>query len=403
VKEKLDSGKKSNGNVAKVLKWSGVSVGSFILAAAISFFFAVGCGVVPIAQDFWLETGMTTFHHHWVSEIVIPPVLIDEHRQMLDAQDEAQNSLKTDVNDINKDDFYVNGSDDEMSEEERSRQEEKKYAEEGYYKQSEGVYIKEITGTSTAGKYVGYLMLCPDPSRVKLVDTSRQYVCGEQVSSMIANSGAVAGINGGGFVDENYISNGGTPYGILIEDKELVCGHKSGYYRLIGMTESNVMVAGSYSGSEALGLGLRSAVTAEMILISNGNKQNVSGWGIAPRTALGQRKTGEVIFLVVDGRHPAHSAGCDLKDLADILYDEGCVNAAMVDGGASSVMETATYDSVGNCEVELVNRPDLGHDLPEDQRLDKQRWINNAWVIMPKAKNVVNSNEEAPHDGLIAK
>ena len=44
-------------------------------------------------------------------------------------------------------------------------------------------------------------MLCPDPARVELVDTARQFVCGEQVSKMIETSGAVAGINGGGFVD----------------------------------------------------------------------------------------------------------------------------------------------------------------------------------------------------------
>ena len=28
------------------------------------------------------------------------------------------------------------------------------------------------------------------------------------------------------------------------------------------------------------------------------------GWGVGPRTAIGQRKDGTVLFLVIDGRQP---------------------------------------------------------------------------------------------------
>lgn len=388
---------KKNSKLVTVLKWSGISLGSFFVAAAIAFFVAIGCGVVPMAQDLWVETAMTTFHHHWLAEMIVSPEVIDEHQKMLEELNALQNSIQTDTNLIQIPD---KDGEDTLSEEELARIEEEKYAKEGYTKHSDGVYIKEVKGVSSGGAYVGYLMLCPDPARVKLVDTSRQFVCGEQVSSMMANSGAVGAINGGGFVDgPNFNSNGGTPYGILIENGELVSGYEGGYYRLVGMTESNIMIAGSYSGSEALDMELRHAVVAEAILVANGDKKikGTGGWGVAPRTALGQRATGEVIFLAVDGRQIGYSMGCDLGDLADILIDEGCVNGAMLDGGSSTVMETATYLPSGECTVELVNKPNLGHTIKD------QRWINNAWVIMPKPKNVVNSNEEAPHDGLIAK
>ncbi len=381
----------------KFLVWGSISLGSFITAVAVAFFFAIGCGVVPAAQDLWVESAMTTFHHHYLAELIVAPSVIDEHQEMLAAQFEAQNSISTDTNLVVIPEKNTDGT---VSEEELARLEEQKYAAEGYHKDSEGVYIKEITGVSTAGKYVGYLMLCPDPSRVKLVDTDRQFVCGAQVSAMIERSGAVAGINAGGFVDgAEFNSNGGTPYGIIIEDGELVCGYENQNYRLVGMNADNVMVVGNYSAGWAMDNGFSSAVTAEMILVANGVKQisGSGGWGNAPRTALGQRATGEVIFLAVDGRQPGYSYGCDLGDLADILMDEGCVNGAMMDGGSSTVMERATYSKNGTCEVELVNKPNLGHNIKD------QRWINNAWVIMPKQTASVNVNNEEPHDGLIAK
>jgi hypothetical protein len=61
----------------------------------------------------------------------------------------------------------------------------------------------------------------------------------------------------------------------------------------------------------------------------------------------------------------------------------------MLDGGSSTVMEIATYDKFGNCTVELVNKPNLGHTIKD------QRWINNAWVIMPKQKSAVDNNTQS--------
>lgn len=250
-----------------------------------------------------------------------------------------------------------------------------------YNELSPGVYLKTVTGTTNAGEYTGYLMLCTDPSRVKVVDTYRQFECGEQVSSMIERAGAVAGIDGGGFVDgADYLSNGGTPYGFLIEDGIMVNEAADGYGRLVGINKKGEMVVGSYSTEEVLDLDLRSAVVAEAILIEDGkpSPDTKKGWGANSRTALGQRENGDIILLTVDGRQLGYSIGCDVHDLQSILLDEGCVNAAMIDGGASSVMETATYSDSGECTVELVNKPHLG------SALKSQRYINNAWVIMPE-------------------
>lgn len=57
-----------------------------------------------------------------------------------------------------------------------------------------------------------------------------------------------------------------------------------------------------------------------------------------PRTAIGIKKSGEVVLLTVDGRQPGHSYGLTGHELGKFLLDYGVVNAAMLDGGASTEM-----------------------------------------------------------------
>ena len=58
-----------------------------------------------------------------------------------------------------------------------------------------------------------------------------------------------------------------------------------------------------------------------------------------PRTAIGQRADGTVIFVVVDGRQGG-SLGATYADLIDIMVEYGAVNACNMDGGSSSIMST---------------------------------------------------------------
>ncbi len=59
-----------------------------------------------------------------------------------------------------------------------------------------------------------------------------------------------------------------------------------------------------------------------------------------PRTAIGFRQDGTTILVVVDGRRPGISDGCDLPELADIMLGLQCVGAINLDGGGSSAMVT---------------------------------------------------------------
>ena len=76
-------------------------------------------------------------------------------------------------------------------------------------------------------------------------------------------------------------------------------------------------------------------------LIMNGKKlitEGDGGWGVAPRTAIGQRKDGAILFLVIDGRQPGYSLGATLLDVQNILYEQGAYIAANLDGGSSTTL-----------------------------------------------------------------
>lgn len=57
-----------------------------------------------------------------------------------------------------------------------------------------------------------------------------------------------------------------------------------------------------------------------------------------PRTAVGVKENGTVVFMTVDGRHPGYSIGMTAKELGQFFLDYGVKDAAMLDGGASTEM-----------------------------------------------------------------
>ena len=106
----------------------------------------------------------------------------------------------------------------------------------------------------------------------------------------------------------------------------------------IGFTKENKLILGNMSKEEALAKGYRDAIEFGPYLIVNGKRSFIKGnggWGVAPRSAIGQRKDGIVLFLVINGRL-ATSIGADMVDLCDIMERYGAYNAANLDGGSSS-------------------------------------------------------------------
>lgn len=73
-----------------------------------------------------------------------------------------------------------------------------------------------------------------------------------------------------------------------------------------------------------------------------------------PRSAVGIKEDGTLVFYAVDGRQKGYSAGLTLKELAERMLSLGCVYAANLDGGGSTAVNVslAGYD-----EADTVNSP----------------------------------------------
>ncbi len=225
----------------------------------------------------------------------------------------------------------------------------------------------KITDISRNG-FKGWMMEIPDPSWVRLGIPKNFGQHGAKLPIILNDYGAIAGINAGGFADNNGFGNGGTPVGMVIVDGEIIYNSTATYHNLIGFDENNVLVLGRYTTTEIKAMNIRDAVEFTPMLILNGEPASISGnggWGYAPRTAIGQKKDGTVLFLIIDGRS-ATSVGATMKDLLEIMIEFGAYNAANLDGGSSTVL---MHNDV------VLNNPS-GSDS------DGMRFLPNAWLVI---------------------
>lgn len=189
--------------------------------------------------------------------------------------------------------------------------------------------------------YKGYLVAIYDPARISVITSKNIGTTGQYLVDMAKDNDAILAINGGGFIDPNYNSNGGVPQGVVIKNSKIISNKsyiKSG--GLIGFTKDNKLFLGRVTAQEALKKGVRDGVSFGPFLIVNGARSFIKGnggWGTAPRTAIGQRQDGIVLMLVIDGR-TIKNPGADMVDLTDIMENYGAYNAANLDGGTSTAL-----------------------------------------------------------------
>jgi len=193
------------------------------------------------------------------------------------------------------------------------------------------------------GDFKGKLMVIHDPLRVKVGYSSQLPKSGETTSMIAKKNGAVAAINAGGFIDSGWTGTGGTPMGFIISNGEVLfnsAGSETVKQNTVAFTKDGMLIVGRHSIKSLKKMGVTEGISFGPPLIVNGKPtitKGDGGWGIAPRTAIGQKKTGEVLFLVIDGRS-INSIGATLRDCQDILMEYGAVNASNLDGGSSTTM-----------------------------------------------------------------
>ena len=323
-------GKKKRGIFKKIIL---VLFILFIMGASILGFMLYG----PYNgfRDWLITTSMTTMTHQWIAKMfygddIISSVMYSNRVDEID-EDTDTEAIETVVVPVKQ---YANEYERQILEKDPNNDD---------YK------IIEITGKG----YTGYLAAIYDPSKVHTLVTAKIGKSGQYLTTMAKNANAVVAINGGGFDDPNYNSNGANPLGITYANGKLMTSYSytNGTGGIIGFNTDDVLVLSSKCTiSNAKSLNIRDCVTCGPFLIVNGKASKVvgnGGWGTAPRTAIGQRKDGIVLFLVIDGRMVKRQ-GADMDDLIEIMERYGAYNAANLDGGTSSAMAV---------NYELINDP----------------------------------------------
>lgn len=300
-----------------------VLVSIFILGISTGLFLLYG----PYAgfRDFWITTAMTTMNHQYLAEIFYSNETINE---VLEKNRVIEPEGTTDTNLI---EIYDNTTTSTVYKDEYDKQ---------VLEHEEGAIYKyfKIEGYS----FDAYMAVIYDPSKISVIHTKYMGKTGQYLTDMAKENNAIVAINGGGFVDINGESNGGEPRGIIIEDGKIIQSSRNRDKAggVIGFTYDNKLFLGDVSAKKAVEAGVRDAVEFGPFLVVNGESSFIKGnggYGIHPRTAIGQRKDGIVLMLVVDGRR-VDSIGAGMKDLTDIMLKYGAYNAANLDGGNSSVL-----------------------------------------------------------------
>lgn len=317
AKNTQKSKKKKMSKKKKILFISGGSVSGLFLIALFLFY-----GPWSGFRNLWITTAMTTMNHRYLATSLYS----DETIQKVLAENsiiEPNGITDTDLIKFvkyGKSTVYKNKYDEQIL----------KHKKNALYK------VIDIEGKN----YNGYLVAVYDPSRISIATSKYLGKRGEDILTVAKDNKATVAMNAGGFYDPDWNSNGALPHGTVIKDGKIVSDYVDANMGggFIGFDKDNKLVLGKFSKEEAIKKGIRDAVEFGPFLIINGKSAFVKGnggWGIAPRTAIGQRKDGIALFLVINGRL-ATSLGADMSDLTEVMENYGAVNAANLDGGSST-------------------------------------------------------------------
>ena len=183
---------------------------------------------------------------------------------------------------------------------------------------------------------------------------------GETTSAAVRRTGAIFGVNGGGFYKA---PSGGEmhslPIGNTMVDGRLVGGFQPPREDMFfaGFDGRGRLVGGIFHDRNALlNTGALQGVSFVPILIRDRKPVAIPDqWRNQrqPRTIIGEYANGDLIFIVVDGRQADWSSGVTLEDLQISLIEFGVIDAYNLDGGGSSVFVLNN---------EILNRPSDGRE-----------------------------------------
>jgi len=334
--------------------------------ALICFFLAYG----PFSyfRDLFVTTAMTTMNHRYFAYVLYSE---DEVKKILDNNKIIEPEEDTDSSKISFDPNFEADSYESIYEEQ-------------ILKKDPGNDVYKFVNISGSG-WKGYMVVIYDPANVQLVFSSNYGKGGQYLSSMAEEKKALVAMNASGVktsIGRNPVTGTAILNGKVYDTGKKI--NKGG--GLIGFTKDNVLMLTKKSAKEAIKAGMDRAVEFGPFLVVNGKAATFKGnggWGIANRTAIGQRQDGIVLFIVIDGRQ-AGSIGISMPDLVTLFKKYKAYNAANLDGGGSSALyvKEKPTDKKGK----LVNNP-VGYGYEGERRLP------NAWMVLPSALKKKTSEE----------
>ncbi|MDD6526782.1 MAG: phosphodiester glycosidase family protein [Oscillospiraceae bacterium] len=160
----------------------------------------------------------------------------------------------------------------------------------------------------------------------------------EQVNYAEKNRGThvVAAINGG-----YYNTRTGEPSGLLIMDGKMLHDYaenttdtRNSFFAILHDGTAVIRRPGGRTDD------VKEAISGGYHLVENGVYLNVSDNSVHPRSTVGIKADGTVVFMVSDGRQSPDSCGMTLEQQAYTMMALGCVDVLSLDGGGSSTMMT---------------------------------------------------------------
>lgn len=364
--------KNRSSNKRRLRKWLKVVFSIFMS------FYIIGCITLVLLlygpnerfRNWYITTGMKTMNHQYLVKWFYNDTQINEIM--------SKNYIKESGESTDKD-LINHGEQLEYNEYEKELLE---HEDNELYK----IVTFEVNGARA------YIAAIFDPSKVKLEVTNQVGIIGEYVTKMMERNNAVLGINAGGFVDAGN-NLGESPTGITIRNKQIITNNEYGVATstggIIGMTDDNVLVLlKNKTAQEAIDMGVRDAVSWGPFLIVNGVSSEVSGnggWGGGARSAIGQRKDGTILFLVVDS-NSIRTTGAGMEDLVEIMERYGAYNAANLDGGTSSVMDVPRQIAINqygaSCHDYFSQYACHINDPIDASGIHQTRYIADAWIVV---------------------
>ncbi len=349
-------------------------------------------------RTIYIETAMSTMRYQWLATAFIPGNVIDAVMRDRYLLDEAQAGLVSDWDnsvgfasqrawESNKNYFH------RVFHEIEEKSFDKYVKENDAYNKNKRVFIDKAgldeDGTSIKTKngdqvlaideeqgiliikikednFVARMAIVKNPAQVKLGLAENFGSYGSSMERLVKSNGAILGVNASGFVDPNGMGNGGKAYGLVISDGKMHQKMINEGNRVIALDYHNRLNIGKFDTLSSF----RDAVEFKPALIINGEKlvSGSAGWGIQPRTVIGQTAKGEILLLIVDGRAPGYSIGATLGECANIMESYGAVQACNLDGGSSSIM--------------YYNGREISK--PSAANKEKGRAVPNGFLVLPK-------------------